>query len=80
MCKRRWGLTETQQKAITRWAEKNTRVRELRVFGSRAKANARIDSDLDIAITASDTDYHFFSKEWQQELADPTGLNARVVQ
>jgi predicted nucleotidyltransferase len=49
MCKRRWGLTETQQKAIMRWAEKNTRVRELRVFGSRAKGNARIDSDLDIA-------------------------------
>jgi predicted nucleotidyltransferase len=80
LSQRRWGITQSQREAITRWAERNTCISEVRVFGSRAKGCARIDSDLDIAITTSDTNYHFFSQGWQDELAEITGLHARVVQ
>jgi hypothetical protein len=51
MCRieRRFGISEAQLDAIRRWAERNLYVGEVRVFGSRVKWRARIDSDLDIA-------------------------------
>ena len=52
----------------------------MRVFGSRARGCARIDSDLDVAITASDGNYTRFDAEWKQQLSEETGLKAAVSQ
>jgi predicted nucleotidyltransferase len=50
------------------------------VFGSRAKGRARINSDLDIAITATDGNYNRFDLEWKNALSEVTGLNVRLSQ
>jgi len=48
------------------------------VFGSRVKWRARIDSDLDIAITATVGNYVRFDSDWQKKISEVTGLRGRV--
>jgi len=82
MCRieRRFGISGAQLDAIRRWAECNLYVGEVRVFGSRVKWRARIDSDLDIATTASDGNYTRFDSDWKKELSDITGLKVGLSQ
>ena len=83
MCRmpsRRWGITAAQIEAIRRWAESNSYVLAVHVFGSRVKGRARIDSDLDIAITASDGNYTRFDTDWKAELEMLTGLRVGLSQ
>ena len=77
---RRYGISELQVAEMRAGANADLCVEEVRVFGSRAKGRARIDSDLDIAITASDGIYTSLSRKWQDEISDRTGLRARVSQ
>jgi predicted nucleotidyltransferase len=77
---RRYGITDVQSAAMRAWAEADLCVEELRVFGSRARGRARIDSDLDIAITASDGNYTRFDADWEKQISEVTGLRARVSQ
>jgi hypothetical protein len=49
-------------------------------LAAESKGCARIDSDLDVAITATDGNYTRFAQEWQDELSERTGLRARVSQ
>lgn len=73
MCRpvqRRFGISETQIAVIREWAERTRYLASLRLFGSRLKGCARIDSDLDIAIDAADEHY----KRWEGELQELTGL------
>jgi predicted nucleotidyltransferase len=71
---RRFGISEAQIDAIRKWAEGDPCVRAVRVFGSRAKGLGRIDSDLDIAISASDGNYNRFDTDWKRQLEEATGL------
>ena len=48
------------------------------MFGSRVKWRARIDSDLDIAITATVGNYVRFDSDWQKKISEVTGLRGRV--
>ena len=77
---RRFGISREQLDAIRDWAQNDPYVRDVRVFGSRAKGRARINSDLDIAITATDGNYNRFDLEWKNALSEVTGLNVRLSQ
>jgi predicted nucleotidyltransferase len=60
--------------AIYEWAANNPYVCAVYIFGSRAKGTPRADSDLDIAIEASNGNYTRFDSEWKAELSERTGL------
>jgi predicted nucleotidyltransferase len=62
------------------WAEGTPEVHEVRIFGSRAKDNALADSDLDLAISASDGNYVRFADDWEQQLGEATGLKVAINQ
>ena len=78
--KRTFGISRQQLDAIRDWAENAQYVQEVRVFGSRAKGCARIDSDLDIAITATDGNYTRFDVDWKNALSEVTGLKVGLSQ
>jgi len=70
-------LPEAWRNAIEQWAAQNRSVREVWLFGSRAKGTARPDSDVDLAIklmpASKGTDwalwrYSQFGDKWQNEL------------
>jgi len=78
--KRTYGITDRQEAALRAWAAADLCVEQLRVFGSRARRRGRIDSDIDIAITASDGNYTRFDADWEKQISEVTGLRARVSQ
>jgi predicted nucleotidyltransferase len=68
-------LTQHQQLTIQEWAGKTRYVKEVRLFGSRAKGCAQTDSDIDLAITVAGStpvmiraNYYTDGKRWQDEL------------
>ena len=71
---RRHGLTAEQAAKIREWAENNPYIHEVRAFGSRARGRGRIDSDLDVAITAGLGHYNLLDTDWKNELSKRTGL------
>jgi predicted nucleotidyltransferase len=81
MCRpvqRRFGISEARIAAIREWAERTRYLASLRLFGSRLKGRARIDSDLDIAIDAANERYIALTRRWEAELQELTGLRAAV--
>ena len=68
-------LTASQVRAIQEWAGNTRYVKEVRLFGSRAKGCAGPDSDIDLAITVGGitpaiirANYYACGKQWQDEL------------
>ena len=58
---------------LREWAQQNGNVRELWLFGSRAKGTSRPESDIDIAVALMPTDSAFgnyvaLSEKWKQEI------------
>ena len=47
-------------------------------FGSRSKNCARADSDLDLAITASDGNFVALADQWQGQLRERTGIQGYI--
>jgi chitinase len=47
-------LTKSEAAAIRKWAEANTLIGAVHLFGSRAKGMSRADSDVDLALTVDD--------------------------
>ena len=79
------NLTDDQVDKIRELAAQTRYVKEVRLFGSRAKGSARPDSDIDLAITVGGSDdgvvrgnYFAVGPEWQRQLSDLLGLNAHV--
>ena len=69
------------------WASKNESVRELWLFGSRARGDAREDSDVDIALALMPPDgktdwalgaYYRFDREWKQQLEAIVGRHVSL--
>jgi len=70
-----FGLPERWTEALCRWATQKPEVREIWVFGSRARADHRPDSDIDIALkihgdTPADKDciYICEAQGWRAEI------------
>jgi predicted nucleotidyltransferase len=68
------NLTDDQVDKIREWAAQTRYVKEVRLFGSRAKGSARPDSDIDLAITVGGSDdgvvrgnYFAVGPEWQRQ-------------
>jgi predicted nucleotidyltransferase len=81
-------LPETWREAIEQWAARTASVREVWLFGSRAKGTAEPDSDVDIAIRlmppTKGTDwahgnYQRFGDDWQNELKAIVGRHVSLV-
>lgn len=75
-------LTKQQRRDIAAWAKRARLVEAVRLFGSRAKGFARLRSDVDIAITATDGNYTRFDSDWKAGLSAEVGgsLEVRVSQ
>ena len=73
-------LTEEQVRYIQEWADRTGVVETVRLYGSRAKGNARPDSDVDLALTVGTGHYVRFADEWQRELSYALVLNVMLKQ
>ena len=71
-------LPEAWRRDIEQWAEQNGSIKEVWLFGSRARDEATDDKDVDIAITLMPPkgshdwalgNYCRFGDQWQRELA-----------
>ena len=68
-------LDTTVVEAIVRWARWNWNVREIWLFGSRARGDSRPDSNVDLALTLveadwAQTNFVAFVDDWQRQLAE----------
>ena len=72
-------FSETWLRSIQEWAERNGNVREVWLFGSRAKGSAKEDSGVDLMLVlmppAKRTDWAFgnymvLKPKWQAELEE----------
>ena len=72
------NLPEAWRLAIEQWAEQNGNIKEVWLFGSRARGEATDDKDVDIAITLMPPqgshdwalgNYQCFGDDWQRELS-----------
>lgn len=80
-------LSFDRAEALRAWATANRSVRQIWLFGSRAKGTARPDSDVDVAIALMPAsgrhdwalgNYVAFGDRWQSELADLLGLSVSL--
>ena len=71
-------LPEAWRRAIEQWAVQNGNIKEVWLFGSRARGEATDDKDVDIAITLMPLqgshdwalgNYQCFGDDWQRELS-----------
>jgi predicted nucleotidyltransferase len=83
------GLSESELLAICQWAFLTPSVREVWLFGSRAKSSHRPDSDIDLAIVlmppTEGTDwarwnYERFGDGWQRQLGAIIGRRVSLTE
>ena len=68
-------------RGLREWAEANGNVRQLWLFGSRARGDARENSDVDIAITLVPSafgNYTALGDAWQHELEKIVGRHVSL--
>ena len=80
-------MCETRVEAIKKWAERTDSVREVWLFGSRAKGTSKQESDVDLAIYLMPPDgktnwalgaYTALGDQWQRELASVIGRSVSL--
>jgi predicted nucleotidyltransferase len=71
-------LSPGQVDAIKAWARDTPQVIEVCLFGSRAKGMAKPQSDVDLAVTASDGNYVALATQWERHLSSKLGLDVRI--
>ncbi len=71
-------LTPTQFDILRSWAQQTPQVLEAYLFGSYAKGEADIASDIDIAIKATDVNWTFLTAKWEQYLTDQLGVTVNI--
>ena len=76
-------LTDKQVEIIQEWAATTRYVREVRLFGSRAKGSPKPTSDIDLAITVDGKtagtilgNWYVEGKRWQPQLTTLLGSKA----
>jgi predicted nucleotidyltransferase len=69
------NLTSQQLETIRQWCDRTQYVREVRLFGSRARGDATEKSDIDLAVTIDGDEpgtvlgiYYARSRKWQEDL------------
>lgn len=73
-------ISETQLRSIQSWALHEPFIKEVYLFGSRAKGTSRPDSDVDIAIAFAvphdrvESVFLMNGEYWQDDLRAKTGL------
>jgi predicted nucleotidyltransferase len=79
-------ITRQQAVIIGKWAEEIACVSEAWLFGSRARGDARHDSDIDIAISLESEDpgdalgtYYALGDTWQREIRRRLGIHVSLV-
>src|SRR5262245_35947217 len=81
-------MIEAWLRAIEQWAEQNDSIKEVWLFGSRARGDATDVSDVDIAITLMPPkgshnwalgNYLRFGDQWQRELAALVGRHVSLA-
>lgn len=80
------NLTDHQALAVKRWAEDARYVKEVRLFGSRARGCANEHSDVDLAITVGGSDartvlsnYLSVRLRWQEDLSKLLCVNVHTT-
>ena len=80
------NLDDHQALAVKRWAEDARYVKEVHLFGSRARGCARDNSDVDLAITVAGSDarvalgnYLSFRRRWEDDLSKLLRMNVHVT-
>jgi predicted nucleotidyltransferase len=73
------GLDQVRIQLAIHWARDQRVIRQLWLFGSRARGDHRPDSDIDLAIALSPGEailglYTAKGDEWQRDLADRLGM------
>jgi predicted nucleotidyltransferase len=78
-------LTEQQEQIIRRWAASTRYVKAVRLFESRPRGGAPLDSDVDLAVTVGGAtsdeargNYYAEARRWRRELTALLGLKAHV--
>jgi len=71
-------LTQTQFDILRSWAQQTPQVQEAYLFGSYAKGEAHICSDVDIAIKASAGNWTALAAKWEQHLTDQLGVTVNI--
>jgi predicted nucleotidyltransferase len=74
----RVDLKPEEVEAIQRWAKQTPQVREVRLFGSRAKGCAKSNSDVDLAVTADAGNYVALANKWEEHLSKLVDLTVHV--
>ena len=71
-------LTEVQFDILRAWAQQTPEVQEAYLFGSYAKGEAHIGSDVDIAIKASAGNWTALATKWEQHLTNELGVTVKI--
>jgi predicted nucleotidyltransferase len=71
-------LTQTQFDILRSWAQQTRQVDEAYLFGSYAKGEAHIGSDVDIAVKASAGNWTALAGKWEQHLTDQLGVTVNI--
>jgi predicted nucleotidyltransferase len=81
------GMRPEWVNSLREWAQANDNVRQLWMFGSRARGEAREDSDVDLALALMPPDgkhdwalgnYFAFESEWKQQLQAIVGHDVSI--
>jgi predicted nucleotidyltransferase len=81
------GMRPEWVNGLREWAQANDNVRQLWLFGSRARGEAREDSDVDLALALMPPDgkhdwalgnYFAFESEWKQQLQAIVGHDVSI--
>jgi predicted nucleotidyltransferase len=71
-------LTETQFEVLRNWAQQTPQIQEAYLFGSYAKGEAHVGSDVDIAIRVSAVDWTFRTAKWEEYLTKAIGVKVNI--
>lgn len=76
------GLLEADRVAIVEWAERHSEIKRVYLYGSRARGDHRVDSDIDLAIEVSaqlgDSDSFTTWMYWKQDYDEAPDLHLSV--
>ena len=71
-------LTQAQFDILRSWAQQTPQIQEAYLFGSYATGEARVGSDVDIAINASAGNWTALAAKWERHLSEQLGVTVNI--